>query len=511
MKKPLRLLLVEDSDLDAAHLLLELRRGGFDPNVTRVETSEDFEQALRSEEEWDVIISDYYLPRFSAPDALQIYKWSGRDVPFIVVSGAVGEDTAVELMHAGADDYLLKHRLTRLAAAVDHQVTQARERIERRRAEDLFQAVLRASPMPAFVVDRATAFVVDGSDSFRRNFMNNKAGGGRALFDLVQFTHPERIEQLLARGSGTAWYAVYYAGEVARMANVRCYSVEHAGQSYAYLILEDVTEQHYLKAAFDAVPDPLLIISWQQKLLYANRAAEELFGNLYFGADVAPLLDQQSLGEQWWSRLERRDVRRIEFANQPYDATTVPFRFAGEGETSTILTLRDMSDEEELRRLATHDALTGIFNLRHFESVLAEEMAGGGTLVLLDLDFFKPINDELGHAAGDKALMMFSAVIRHELRPGDVFARIGGDEFAVFFPRTAIEAAVQIVASIYERLQKSPFQHDGVARPFSASAGIAPARADDSPETLKRRADEALYEAKRQGRGRWVAEGSERP
>lgn len=508
MKKPLRLLLVEDSEADAEHLLLELRRGGFDPNVTRVETAENFEAALRSEEEWDVIISDYNLPRFSAPDALRIYKWSGRDIPFIVVSDAVGEDAGVELMRTGADDYLLKHRLARLAAAIDHQVMQARERTERRRAEDLFQAVLRASPMPSFVVDRASAFVVDGSDSFRRQFLNNNPGGGRALFDLVQFTHPERIEQLLARGSGTAWYAVYYSGDVARMANVRCYSVEHAEQSYAYVILEDVTEQHYLKAAFDAVPDPLLIVSSQQKLLYGNRAAEELFGSLYFGADVTALLDQPSLGERWWSRLERRDVQRVEFRDQPYVATAVPFRFAGEAETSTILTLRDMSDEEELRRLATHDALTGIFNLRHFESVLSEEVAGGGTLVLLDLDFFKPINDELGHAAGDKALMMFSAVIRHELRPGDVFARIGGDEFAVFFPRTAVDGAVQLLGSIYERLKKSPFQHDGVARPFSASSGIAAARGDDSPETLRRRADEALYQAKRQGRGRWVVAGS---
>ena len=504
MKKPLRMLLVEDSDLDAAHLLLELRRGGFDPDVTRVETAEEFEAAMRSEEPWDVIISDYHLPRFSAPDALQIYKWAQLDVPFIVVSGAVGEDTAVELMRSGAHDYLLKHRLTRLAAAVDVQVQQARDRAERRRAEDLFQAVLRASPMPSFVVDRASAMVVDGSDSFRRNFLNANPGAGRLLFDLVQFTHPERIEQLLARGSGTAWYTVYYAGDVARMANVRCYSVEHAGASYAYLILEDVTEQHYLKAAFDAVPDPLLIISSQQKLLYGNRAAEELFGNLYFGMEVAPLL-QQPPGEKWWSRLERHDERRVVFANHPYDAAAVPFRFAGEAETSTILTLHDVSDEEELRRQATHDALTGIFNLRHFESVVADALAGGGTLALLDLDYFKPINDELGHAAGDRALKTFAGLVRNELRPGDVFARLGGDEFALFFPRTAMDGAVRIVSSIYDRLKSSPFQYGGTSRTFSTSAGLAASQEGDSLETLKRRADDALYEAKRQGRGRWIA------
>lgn len=503
MSKPLRLLLVEDSDLDAAHLLLELRRGGFEPDVTRVETAEEFEAALRSGPPWDIIISDYNLPRFTAPRALEIYRASGLDVPFIVVSGAVGEDIAVRLMHAGARDYLLKHRLTRLAAAVELQVQQAQERAERRRAEDLFHAVLRASPMPAVVVDRATATVVDGSDSFRRTFLDGSVSGGRGLFDLVAFTHPERIEQLLARGSGIAWYAVYQLGDGARMANVRCYSVEHEGESYAYLILEDVTEQHYLKAAFDAVSDPLLIIGSQHKLLYGNRAAEELFGGLYFGADVSGLLTGGG-EEQWWTRLGRHDVVRVELSNRPFDATAVPFRFAGEGETSTILTLHDVAAEEELRRQATEDALTGIFNLRHFENVLGQQLDDGGTLALLDLDHFKPINDELGHAAGDRALAAFSGLIQSELRPDDVAARIGGDEFAVFFPRTDVGAAVNIVRSIYERLSASPLEFDGATRALSASSGIAAVREGESTESLKRRADEALYEAKRQGRGRWI-------
>jgi diguanylate cyclase (GGDEF)-like protein len=502
MKKPLRLLLVEDSDLDAAHLLLELRRGGFEPKVTRVDTPEEFREAVGSREPWDLIISDYHLPRFSAPEALELYRLAGLDVPFLVVSGAIGEDTAVELMRAGAHDYLLKHRLARLAAAVELQLQQAHERAERRRAEDLFRAVLRASPMPAIVVDRTTAYVIDGSDSFRRNFLDGHSSGGRGLFDLVEFTHPERIEQLFARGSGTAWYAVYLLGGVARMANVRCYSVEHEGSSYAYLILEDVTEQHYLKAAFDAVPDPLLILSSQQKLLYGNRAAEELFGSLYFGADATPLLTTTS--DLWWTRLNRHDSMRVELYNRPFDATAVPFRFAGEAETSTILTLHNVETEEELRRLATHDALTGIFNLRHFESVLSEQLGAGGTLVLLDLDHFKPINDELGHAAGDQALAAFSGLIGSALRPDDVFARVGGDEFAVFLPLTEIEGALKVVETIYERLAGSAFEFDGTRRTLSASSGIAAARAGDSPESLKRRADEALYEAKRQGRQRWV-------
>lgn len=501
MKKRLRLLLVEDSDLDAAHLLLELRRGGFDVDVQRVETREDFEEALHARE-WDVVISDYHLPRFSAPEALDIFRFSGIDVPFLVVSGAIGEETAVELMRAGAHDYLLKHRLTRLTAAVERELQQVRDRRQRRRAENLFESVLRASPLPSVLVDRATRSVVDGSDVFRRQFLSGHLD--RGLFDLIEFSQPERVEQLLSRGSGTAWYTVYHVEGVARVANVRCYSVEHDGLSYSYLILEDVTEQHYLKAAFDAVPDALLIVSSKQQLLYANRAAEELFGNLYFGMDVAPLLRRDDLAEGWWRTLERAQEQRVAVKEQPYDVSGVPFRFAGEAETSTILTLRNAADEEELRRQATHDALTGIYNSRHFETVLTSQLPGGGTLALLDLDYFKPINDELGHAAGDAALQSFAHLIRNELRPDDVFARVGGDEFAVLFPATPLDRALKVVESIYDLLRTTPFSYDGSTRPFSASSGIASIREDDSAETVKRRADEALYQAKREGRGRWV-------
>jgi diguanylate cyclase (GGDEF)-like protein len=503
LTKKLRLLLIEDSDLDAAHLLLELRRGGFEPEVRRVETRDEFEDALH-EGEWDTILSDYHLPRFSAPEALDRFRMRGLDIPFIVVSGAVGEETAAELMRAGAHDFLLKDRLTRLPAAVERELEQAASRRAKRRAENLFESVLRASPLPAVLVDSASRRIVDGSDVFRKQFLDGYDHSSRDLFELIDFSQPERIEQLMARGSGTAWYSVYYSSGESRMANVRCYPVEHEGTAYVYLILEDVTEQHYLKAAFDAVPDPLLIVSSRETLLYGNRAADEVFGDLFFGMDVRPLLLQEGGVAGWWRRLDRFDVLRVEIAAQPYDATAVPFRFAGEPETSMILTLHNAASEEELRRLATHDALTGVYNTRHFDEVLTTGLQDGGTLALLDLDYFKPINDELGHAAGDAALRTFTSLIRNELGPADVFARLGGDEFAVFFPGAPVENAVKVMESIYARMKRTPFRFDNATRQISASVGVVAANADETPESIKRRADEALYEAKRQGRGRWV-------
>src|SRR5687768_6468037 len=116
--RPLRLLLVEDSERDAAHVLLALRRGGWAPDATRVETREEMAEALQSGH-WDAVVSDVELPRFSAPDALAMLRESGRDIPFIVVTGAIGEDTAVRLMRGGASDYLVKSRIGRLNAALE--------------------------------------------------------------------------------------------------------------------------------------------------------------------------------------------------------------------------------------------------------------------------------------------------------------------------------------------------------------------------------------------------------
>ncbi|HEX7808245.1 MAG TPA: response regulator, partial [Thermoanaerobaculia bacterium] len=223
MSKPVRLLLVEDSDLDAAHFALALRRGGFEPHIKRVETREEMADALVAEE-WEIVVSDYNLPRFSAPEALDTLRASGKDLPFIVVSGAVGEETAVELMRAGASDYVLKTRMTRLTAAIERELAQARERRAKRRAEDLFYAVLRASPQPSVVVDRLTRAIVDGSDVFRRKF--GQSEGALTLFDAIEFTQPERVDALIARGSGASLGTVYYREGTAHVANVRCHSVD---------------------------------------------------------------------------------------------------------------------------------------------------------------------------------------------------------------------------------------------------------------------------------------------
>ena len=143
MSTPLRVLLCEDSENDAMLVLRELRRGGFDPEHERVDTAEAMEAALDNRE-WDIVLCDYSLPKFSMPAALSLHEQSGLDLPFIIVSGSIGEARAVAAMRTGAHDFVMKDNLTRLVPAIERELREAEERRNRRRAEEaLEQAEMR--------------------------------------------------------------------------------------------------------------------------------------------------------------------------------------------------------------------------------------------------------------------------------------------------------------------------------------------------------------------------------
>ncbi len=134
MSAPLRLLLVEDSATDAELLVMELERCGLRVDFERVETPDAMRSALTSRA-WDIVVSDWSLPKFSALGALGVLRETDPDLPFIIVSGTIGEEMAVEAMRAGARDYVQKDKLGRLAPAVERELREHRERAARRKAE----------------------------------------------------------------------------------------------------------------------------------------------------------------------------------------------------------------------------------------------------------------------------------------------------------------------------------------------------------------------------------------
>jgi two-component system cell cycle sensor histidine kinase/response regulator CckA len=133
--RPLKVLIVEDAEDDAALLLLHLARAGYDVRHERVQTAETMKNALAAEE-WEIIISDFQMPNFTGLEALQVLLDSELDIPFILISGTIGEETAVQAMLAGVSDYMMKDKLARLVPAIERELQEARNRYARRLAEE---------------------------------------------------------------------------------------------------------------------------------------------------------------------------------------------------------------------------------------------------------------------------------------------------------------------------------------------------------------------------------------
>jgi len=167
MNHKLRILMVEDSEADAVLILRVLERDHYEVTSQRVETEEALRQAL-TQENWDAVLCDYTLPQFSGKRALPIVRDLDMDMPFLYVSGTIGEDTAVEAVKSGAHDYIMKTNLKRLVPALERELQAARVRRESRLAEatmresehkyrHLFEALSDA----VFLVDEITGRILD--------------------------------------------------------------------------------------------------------------------------------------------------------------------------------------------------------------------------------------------------------------------------------------------------------------------------------------------------------------
>jgi len=263
MNPHLRVLLVEDSEDDAFFILRELHQGGYTITSHRVDTLDDMRAAL-DRQPWDIVIADYNMPTFSAPEALKLIQKRQLDLPFIIVSGTIGEDIAVAAMKAGAHDYLIKGNLARLVPAVARELREAQERhkvyvTERalRESEDRFRTLCDAAPLAIFQTNVQGIHIYNNPLWHRITGLSEKNSLGYAW---VKAVHPQDRDQILENWQRTVIDRDVWSGEHrllttngeikwVRVLASPIYSL--TGEFFGHVgTIEDITEKKQLEARF---------------------------------------------------------------------------------------------------------------------------------------------------------------------------------------------------------------------------------------------------------------------
>ena len=287
MKTVLRVLIVEDSEFDAQMMVSLLRKGGYDVTVERVETREAMQAAL-TQRAWDVVLSDYNLPDFNAPSALSLLRETGLDLPFLIVSGGIGEDIAVGAMKAGAHDYLMKGNLHRLVPAVERELREAANRASQRESKKALQeSELRYRLLWETAPDAVVLMDPEGRIHFANPAVKDVFGYtpeeiiGKNLSTLqpehLRSTHQGAMERYLRTGiKGVSWRATESMGlrkDGAEIPIEISFSDMHLnGQRRFVGFIRDVTERKRAERELNESKEQFRVAREIQQRLFPKRA-----------------------------------------------------------------------------------------------------------------------------------------------------------------------------------------------------------------------------------------------
>jgi PAS domain S-box-containing protein len=304
MCKRLSILIVEDSESDTELIIRQFQKANYDITYERVETDDQMIAAIEKRS-WDLVIADYFLPEFNAPAALAILQKSGLDIPFVVVSGAIGEETAIEIMKAGAHDYIMKNNMSRLVPAIERELKEAESRVQRKQAEELLRSehiMLARTEGIAHIGSWGWNIAMDTvnwSDELFRIFQRDPREGAPSFAEHPAFYHPDdmaRLQQAVkaAVADGTPYKlelrAIRKDGET-RVCVARGVAEMALGGRPVRLFgsLQDVTElkraeeelrksEENFRLSLDDSPLGVRIVTMEGETLYANQATLKIYG-----------------------------------------------------------------------------------------------------------------------------------------------------------------------------------------------------------------------------------------
>lgn len=536
----LHVLMIEDTEDDALLLVDHLQSSGLNLTWRRVENENSLVKAM--EQHWDIIFSDYSMPRFNGKRALEIVRRMAPDTPFIFVSGTIGEEIAVEGMKAGAQDYVMKGHFTRLVPAVLRELADAKLRKERRETNQTLRKLSMAIEQtadsiyitdasgkieyvnPAFV--RLTGYTAAeslGNTSALFRSHEHDAAFYQNMWATLNAGNAFRDVIINRRKNGELFYEEKVITPVKdSMLNITNFVA--TGRNISERIKYEQARAQLI-AILDAAGDIISMMDHSGNLEYLNTAGFQMFGiaedtNLshtcisnFLPEYAANLLindafTQAAAEGTWKDEIAVYDRNKNEV---PVSCVLVAHKSAENLVTHYSCILRDITErkkfEIELQRQATHDALTGLPNRlmlqNHLDMEISRSIRDNTRIAVffLDVDNFKRINDSLGHAIGDSLLCQVAARLKGCLRPSDLIARYGGDEFTVVSGGLSSVDDIFIIANKLFESFSIPFNLPDQEVYVAFSMGISIYPVDGrTTEYLLKNADTAMYRAKKNGR-----------
>lgn len=544
----IKILMVEDTPTDAELALRELKRGGIQHQARRVETEKELRHELIDFKP-DVVLSDFSMPHFDGLSALKVVRQELPDTPFIFVSGRIGEELAIESLKLGASDYVIKTNLSRLPSAVARAMEHVEQRDARRRIETellesnmMFRTFMENLPGAAFIKDKDGRYLYCNHGLDKAFNVEKGYSIGKLDTELVPVDVAYKLREMetRVRNAGTALQEV----EVMSMPSGVTYWLstkfplvgENSNSQHIGGIAIEVTERMKVEQdlllrtrAIEACVNPIVIVDTSapgMPLIYVNGAFETITGysseeaigrNCRFlqGTDT----DQPELGKLRAAIREQRPASVLlrnyhkdgsMFLNELYIA---PVSETKDGSTAGhfVGVLYDVTQikryQEDLEHQANYDTLTGLANRNLLNERTQQALIQARrndqvlSLVFIDLDNFKLVNDSMGHGAGDELIANVGTRLQTCIRDGDTVARIGGDEFVLLLTNQSPgDSNLSVMQRIQCELVK-PMLIRGKELVVTCSMGVArfPEDGEDS-ESLLANADAAMYRAKSNGR-----------
>ena len=535
----LRILFIEDVEDDALLIMDHLQSQGLLLDWQRVDTEQGIIAKLR--ESWDIILSDYSMPYLSGLRALEIVRQSDPDTPFIFISGKIGEDTAVEAMKRGAQDYIMKGNLHRLLPAIKRELREVQQRRENCQTEQVLRQlslVVKQAADSVFITDpegrieyvnpafeKLTGYTFDEIKGNTSNILNS----GKHDFTFYQNLWQTIIDGNIFKGilinrrkNGELFHEEKIISPLKDSAGHTTHFVSTGRDITARVHAEEAHAR--LVSILEATPDLVAIFEPNGCLRYLNGSGRQFLGlkseedvglhyiqDLFYEDAAQQKISQALTITHQYGVWNGENILLVAGRDRlPVSQVILAHRNAEGGIEYLSTILRDISErkhfEAELQYRTTHDCLTNLpnrlFLIERITSALEYARCCGDhvAVLFLDLNNFKRVNDSLGHAAGDALLQQVAHRLKECLRSNDTVARYGGDEFTIIANDLKESKSVLVVLQKLRAAFERPIivYSQEIYVTFSIGISIYP-HDGDKIEDLLHCADIAMYQAKSSG------------